>query len=98
MIVLLLTGGNTSGSGGADNGPSQGLDIWLSHKPIRKLSASLLSGRFSNTSRPATVTDKYLAIPAADFLKRHHLNIRGSPEVSEDHGSGYLLLSPVLKS
>ena len=47
-------------------------------------------------SRPATLTDKYLTIPAADFLKHHNLNIRGSLEVSEDHRSGYLLLSPVL--
>ena len=48
-------------------------------------------------SRPATVTDKYLTIPVADFLKHYNLNIRGSLEVSEGHGSGYLLLSPVLK-
>lgn len=48
-------------------------------------------------SRPATLTDKYLAIPAADFLKHHNLNIRGALEVSEDNRSGYLLLSPVLK-
>ena len=48
-------------------------------------------------ARPATITDKYLVVPAADFIKHHNLNIRGSLEVSEDHGSGYLLLSPVLK-
>jgi CBS domain-containing protein len=48
-------------------------------------------------ARPATLTDKYLAIPASDFLKHQNLNIRGPLEVAEDHhGSGFLLLSPVL--
>lgn len=48
-------------------------------------------------ARPATVTNKYVAIPAGDFLKHHNLNIRGSLDVSDDSGSGYLVLSPVLK-
>jgi CBS domain-containing protein len=48
-------------------------------------------------ARPATVTDKYLAIPAADFLEHHGLNIRGPLVVAEDRESGYLILSPVLK-
>jgi len=49
-------------------------------------------------ARPATVTDKYIAIPAADFLKHHALNIRGSLEVSDDPGTGYLVLSPMMKA
>ena len=48
-------------------------------------------------ARTATVTNKYVAIPAADFLKHHNLNIRGSLDVSNDSGTGYLVLSPVLK-
>jgi hypothetical protein len=47
-------------------------------------------------SRPATLSDKFLVIPGADFLKHHNLNIRGSLDVSEDPRTGYLLLSPVL--
>jgi len=48
-------------------------------------------------ARAATVTDKYVAIPAADFLKHHNLTIRGSLNVCEDVGTGYLVLSPMLK-
>jgi CBS domain-containing protein len=48
-------------------------------------------------ARPATLTDKYLAIPASDFLEHHGLNIRGPLVVAEDRESGYLILSPVLK-
>ncbi|OHB78661.1 MAG: hypothetical protein A2W31_00480 [Planctomycetes bacterium RBG_16_64_10] len=48
-------------------------------------------------ARPATITDKYVSIPAADFLKHYNLNIRGSLDVSTDDGTGYLVLAPVLK-
>lgn len=48
-------------------------------------------------ARPATFSDKYLAIPAEDFLKHHNLNIRGSLEVVQNKDTGYLVLSPILK-
>jgi len=48
-------------------------------------------------ARPATLTDKYLAIPAQDFLEHHRLNVRGPLEVTQDEESGYLVLSPILK-
>jgi len=47
--------------------------------------------------RPATLTDKYLAIPAKDFLEHHNLNIRGALNVTKNTETGCLLLSPVLK-
>jgi len=48
-------------------------------------------------ARPATFTDKYVVIPAEDFLKHHNLNIRGALEVSENDQAGYLVLSPMLE-
>jgi len=47
-------------------------------------------------ARPAAVSDKYVAIPAEDFLKHYGLSIRGPLEVREDADTGYLVLSPVL--
>lgn len=48
-------------------------------------------------ARATTLTDKYVVIPAEDFLKHHNLNIRGSLEVTENKETGYFFLSPVLK-
>jgi len=47
-------------------------------------------------ARPVTVTDKYVAIPAGDFLDYHRLNVRGPLEVSRNERTGYVILSPVL--
>ena len=47
-------------------------------------------------ARPATVSDKYVAIPAEDFLNHYGLDIRGPLEVTEDRETGYFILSPVL--
>ncbi len=48
-------------------------------------------------ARPARVTDKHVVVPAADFLQHHSINIRGSLEVAEDNGTGFLVLSPTLE-
>jgi CBS domain-containing protein len=48
-------------------------------------------------ARLATVTDEYVAVPVDDFIEHHNLDIYGSLEVSDRDGTGYLVLSPVLK-
>lgn len=48
-------------------------------------------------ARPAMVTDKYVVIPAEDFVKHYNLNVRGPFEVAKNAQTGYLVLSPVLK-
>lgn len=48
-------------------------------------------------ARPATITDKYVSIPARDFLDHHSLNIRGPLEVSQNKQTGYFILTPVLE-
>jgi CBS domain-containing membrane protein len=48
-------------------------------------------------ARPATLTDKYLTIPAKDFIDHYNLHLRGPLDVSENKQTGYLVLSPVLK-
>ena len=45
---------------------------------------------------PAVGTEKYVKIPAGDFVEHHHLNIRGPLEVTQTETSGYVILSPVL--
>ncbi len=47
-------------------------------------------------ARPVTTTNKYLVIPAGDFLDHHQLNIRGPLEVTRNERTGYVVLSPVL--
>jgi len=47
-------------------------------------------------ARPAGTTDKYVTIPAADFLDYYNLNIRGPLEITQTETSGYVILSPIL--
>jgi hypothetical protein len=47
-------------------------------------------------ARPVTATDKYVVIPAGDFLDYHRLNVRGPLEVSRNERTGYVILSPIL--
>jgi CBS domain-containing protein len=46
--------------------------------------------------RPVRATDKYVTIPAGDFLDYHNLNVRGPLEVEQTGEPGYVILSPVL--
>ncbi len=62
-----------------------------------KLLAKEQQGQDLLGARPATLTDKYLAIPAKDFLEHHNLNIRGALNVTKNIETNCLILSPVLK-
>jgi len=46
--------------------------------------------------RPVKATEKYVTIPAGDFLDYHNLNVRGPLEVEKTEEPGYVILSPVL--
>lgn len=54
-------------------------------------------GRAMVGARPATLTDKFLTIPAKDFLDHYSLQVRGALDVTEHKQTGYLVLSPTLK-
>ncbi len=76
--------------------------VLLAYSPrSKRISVKLLAreqqGQDLLGARPATLTDKYLAIPAKDFLEHHNLNIRGLLTVAENKETGCLILSPVLK-
>lgn len=83
------------------NGPEETLAVLAYAKQSKRIGVKVFrrgeEGEDLLGARPATVTDKFVSIPAKDFLEHHGLNIRGPLEVSRNAKTGYFVLSPVLK-